>query len=66
MRAATLPLLTWQEDAAAARLAEERRQLRARIERLPKMSHRRVELMARLRQKTADELQMDLERGRSL
>lgn len=60
MAAASLPLLTWQEDAAAARLAEERRQLRARIERLPRMSHRRVELMARLKQMTADELRLEV------
>ena len=60
MQAASLPLLTWREDAAAARLADERRQLRERIERLPPMSHRRVELMARLKQMTADELRLEV------
>lgn len=59
MPSASLPLLTWREDAAAARLADERRQLRERIERLPPMSHRRVELMARLKQMTADELRLE-------
>lgn len=56
MTRAALPLLTWREDAAQARLAAERMQLRGRIERLPPMSHRRVELTSRLKQLTIDEL----------
>lgn len=60
MAGAALPLLIWREDAAAARLAAERRQLRERIARLPPMSHRRVELSARLRQLTNDELQLEI------
>ena len=60
MSAKALPLFTWREDAEADRLAAERVLLRQRIDRLPPMSHRRVELSARLRQMTADELRLRL------
>ena len=62
MMAAALPLLTWPEDATLARLATERDALIERIERLPRMSHKRVELTARLRQLTADQLRLAIER----
>jgi hypothetical protein len=63
MAGVALPLLTWREDAAAARLAAERRELRERIACLPAMSHRRVELSARLRQLTNEELRLELKDG---
>jgi hypothetical protein len=54
--AAPLPLLSWREDAALARLRADRAALAARIAALPPMSHRRVELTARLKEMTAREL----------
>jgi hypothetical protein len=65
MPAASLPLLTWREDAAVLQLADERQRLRERIARLPPMSHRRVELTARLKQLTADELRLELKTGQT-
>lgn len=62
MPAAPLPLLTWQEDEALARLAADRENLMARIARLRPMSHRRVELIARLKQLTDEELRLQLQR----
>lgn len=63
MAAPTLPLLTWQEDAEAARLAEQRRLLQARIARLPRMSHRRVELSLRLKEITSAQLALETRKG---
>ena len=56
--AAHLPLLSWREDAAITRLRAERMELAARISAQPRMSHRRVELTARLKELTARELQL--------
>lgn len=63
MAARALPLLTWQEDAEAARLAEQRRLLQARIARLPRMSHRRVELSLRLKEITSAQLALETRKG---
>lgn len=63
--AATLPLLSWREDAAVARLRAERMELAARIAALPKMSHRRVELTARLKELTARELRLCAQTGQT-
>ncbi|RVQ76134.1 hypothetical protein [Sinorhizobium medicae] len=64
---APLPLLTWQEDAAIARLRAERAELYRRISALPVMSHRRVALSERLKELTARELKLELggTRGRN-
>lgn len=62
MPAAPLPLFLWQE---VADLEQERAQLRARLRRLPLMSHRRVELTARLKQLTDEELRLLLQRRRT-
>ncbi len=65
--AAPLPLLTWREDAALARLSRERAELQRRISTLPAMSHRRVALTERLKELTARELKLSLAatRGRA-
>ena len=63
MRAA--PLLTWPEDARLARLEAERQALQRRINELPKMSHRRVELTARLAAVTTQELRLELGKRRA-
>lgn len=65
--AAPLPLLTWREDAALARLSQERAELQRRISALPAMSHRRVALTERLKELTARELKLSLTgtRGRA-
>lgn len=58
--AAPLPLFTWQEDAALGRLQAERAELNRRIAALPKMSHRRVALIERMKALTARELKLSL------
>ncbi|PYE86893.1 hypothetical protein [Phyllobacterium leguminum] len=56
-----LPLFTWREDAVLGRLRENRISLQNRISALPRMSHRRVELQAKLKELTARELAMTLQ-----
>ncbi len=57
-RPADAPLFAWREWEEIARLEDEREMLRTRLERLPRFSHRRVELEARLRAVTARQLQL--------
>lgn len=57
--ASSAPLLTWRRDAQLATIADERAELIGRISRLPRMSHRRVELTARLRALTAEALRLE-------
>ncbi|MEO9612615.1 MAG: hypothetical protein ABJG86_09820 [Nitratireductor sp.] len=59
--ASPLPLLTWRKEQALAHLRMERMQLARRIAALPPMSHRRVELVARLKELTARELSAEIE-----
>ncbi|OLF81258.1 hypothetical protein AWH62_00865 [Maricaulis sp. W15] len=53
------PLLTWRQDAPLAAIAADRTALMERIERLPPMSHKRVELIARLKALTAEALRLE-------
>jgi len=57
------PLLAWAELAVIARLEEEREALRHRVERLPRHSHRRIELEVRLRLITSQQLAAEANRG---
>lgn len=53
-----LPLFAWRDRETAERLAAERARLMERIGRLPPMSHRRVELVTRLKLLTVEELKL--------
>ncbi len=57
--ARSTPLLTWRRDATLAAIAADRAELMARIKRLPPMSHRRVELVARLKALTVEALRLE-------
>lgn len=57
--AAALPLLSWPEQVEIAALAQERGALSGRIEKLPRFSHRRVVLNARLRELTERQLRLE-------
>ena len=56
---AGLPLLTWPEQTEAAVLAEERAALVSRIAKLPRFSHRRVILSAKLAELTERQLRLE-------
>lgn len=56
-----LPLFTWPEQTEAAALAEERAGLVARITKLPRFSHRRVILSAKLVDLTQRQLRLEAE-----
>jgi hypothetical protein len=59
-----LPLFAWRDRERAERIAAERARLMERIGRLPPMSHRRVELVTRLKLLTAEELKLRANPGR--
>lgn len=54
--APSLPLLAWPEQTEIAALGRQREALLERIAKLPPMSHRRVVLLAQLRELTARQL----------
>lgn len=56
------PLFQWQDRAEAARLDSIRTDLKARIGRLPRFSHRRLVLEARLADLTARQLAIETSR----
>jgi len=62
----SLPLLVWTEQAEIDRLQQRRLELQGRILGLPRHSHRRVELEARLRAVTERQLELQTTIGRSL
>lgn len=59
-----LPLFTWPEARLVARMEAEREELAARIARLPRFSHRRIELQARLKDLTGRQLELEARIGR--
>lgn len=63
---AIVPLFAWQELVAIDEMARERAAIIARMERLPRNSHRRIVLAARLTELTHRQLaaQVDLRRRR--
>lgn len=54
-----LPLFTWPEQVEITALAERRAEIVARMEKLPRYSHRRVVLAARLRELTERQLRLE-------
>lgn len=56
--AAALPLFAWPEQNDIAALEEERRALKARIDRMRPRSDRRIEMEARLRELTTKQLRL--------
>lgn len=59
--AAPLPLFIWPEQVQIAALSEQRADLARRIDMLPRFSHRRVELEARMRATTEQQLRLERE-----
>lgn len=57
------PLLSWPEQRVIADIERRRRDLINRIARLPRFSHRRIELEARLRALTAEGLGLETTLG---
>lgn len=62
---ALVPLFQWRDVAALAELERERKALKARIETLPRCSHRRIVLAARLQDLTHRHLAMLVELRRT-
>lgn len=54
-----LPLLDWPERIEIERLEDERRDLHAQIVALPRHAHRRIELQARLKLVTQQQLELE-------
>lgn len=61
---ADAPLFVWPEQAAIGAVELRRRALITRIARLPRFSHRRIELEARLRLLTAEGLCLEQKLGK--
>lgn len=57
--APTMPLFTWPEQVEIAALTEQREQIVERMAKLPRFSHRRVVLAARLRELTERQLLLE-------
>ncbi len=55
------PLFCWSELAAIDALRQQREDLQASIERLPKMAHRRLVLEARLSDLTVQQLALEMD-----
>ena len=63
-RQQSMPLLDWPQDREVQALIMARADLRRRIEALPRHSHQRVALQARLEEKTREQLTLELGRER--